>query len=233
MKKIILACVLFLFYTNIFAQFNIEQALSAFDENILSGANTAKNTPYLTEKEKQMIFYVNLARMKPDIFLTNIVNVYAEGRDDEGMPSLKKDLAKAKSIHPFLPHKPLSDAAKYHAEDMGKAGKIGHNSTNGTSFFDRLNKYVKGGGAMAENCAYGYEDPFESVMQLLIDNNVASRGHRVNILNKDYFSIGVSIKPHQQYSFNSVQDFASIKPEVKTNTNVTPPKKIVRVPKKK
>jgi hypothetical protein len=46
----------------------------------------------------------------------------------------------------------------------------------------------------------------EIVLQLLIDEDVPSLGHRRILLEK-YQTIGVSIQPHSHYGFNAVLDF--------------------------
>lgn len=206
------------FYTNIYAQFNIENALLSFDKKTLEAANTAKSVSYLVDDEKKLIFYGNLARLNPALFLEKIVTPYTQNDESEYVTSLKDDLKKMSPIHPHIPYKPLAEAAKFHAEDMGKAGNIGHTSTDGTSFGNRLKKYVKMSG-MAENCSYGKEKPIDILMQLLIDEGVANKGHRISILSPNYYSIGVSIKPHKTYRFNAVQDFSTTKPEQSTNTS--------------
>lgn len=228
MKKSIIFCIMICFYTNIYAQFNIENALLSFDKKTLEAANTAKSVSYLVDDEKKLIFYGNLARLNPALFLEKIVIPYTQNDESEYVTSLKDDLKKMLPIHPHIPYKPLAEAAKFHAEDMGKTGEIGHTSTDGTSFGDRLKRYVKMSG-MAENCSYGKEKPIDILMQLLIDDGVPNKGHRVSILSPKYFSIGVSIKAHQRYGINAVQDFSTIKPEGTTNTSnikKLPPKKV-------
>lgn len=60
---------------------------------------------------------------------------------------------------------------------------------------------------VAENIYYGRYTPEEIVMQLLIDEKIEDLGHRHNLLNPKYNSIGVSIKPHKKYEYNCVMSF--------------------------
>ncbi len=90
---------------------------------------------------------------------------------------------------------------------MGKTGKIGHKSTDGTKTFVRIKRYAKGG-YMGENCAYGPSDPLAIVMQLLVDDGVPSLGHRKTILSSNYKFVGIAIEPHKKYGHNCVQDFS-------------------------
>ena len=55
---------------------------------------------------------------------------------------------------------------------------------------------------------YGSDDPTDIVSQLLIDDGVPSRGHRKNILNKDFKIVGVAFGPHTKFKNMTVQNFA-------------------------
>jgi uncharacterized protein YkwD len=62
---------------------------------------------------------------------------------------------------------------------------------------------------VGENCYYGMEDPVVIVIKLLIDEGVKDLGHRHNMLEPSFNSVGVSIKPHKQYGYNCVMDFGA------------------------
>jgi uncharacterized protein YkwD len=44
------------------------------------------------------------------------------------------------------------------------------------------------------------------ILQLLIDDDVPSLGHRINCLNKEYTKIGVSVQPHKKWDTCAVID---------------------------
>jgi glutaredoxin len=175
-------------------------------------AYTTATTKYLSQDEQEIIYLMNLARMDGNLFAKTYLSPYVA---QEGMSttspyvkSLYLDLAKVKDLKPFNPSEKLSKSAKYHAIDMGKTGGIGHDSSDGTGCFERIDKYSSGGNMKAENCSYGNLDPLGVVMQLLIDDGVPSKGHRKNILNGGMGVVGVSVQPHKEYQSNCVQDFA-------------------------
>lgn len=173
--------------------------------------NTAKDVSYLSDEEKKVIYLMNLARHDGQKFAKEYLDAYVEEKgmkDNRFVKSLYETLSETKGLVPFQPSQKLTNASNYHAKDMGKSGKIGHNSTDGTKFAKRLRKYSSGG-AMGENCSYGYDDAISIVMQLLIDKGVPSLGHRKNILKPTYRYIGVAIEPHKKYRFNCVQDFST------------------------
>lgn len=175
-------------------------------------ANTAKNADYLSDNEKKVVFFMNLARLDGKLFCETYLDKYVDenglDKNNDYIKSLYKDLKKCKDLPMLKPTKNLTKAARFHAKDMGKLGKTGHNSSDGTSFSNRLKKYVKAT-TIGENCQYGYNDPLAIVMDLLIDEGIVSLGHRKNILNPEYLFIGTAIEDHTDYKWNCVQDFAA------------------------
>ena len=64
--------------------------------------------------------------------------------------------------------------AASHAADLGKSGITGHTGSDGSSPFDRMNRHGKWLGAAAENIAFGDGTPRDRIIQLIIDDGVAS-----------------------------------------------------------
>ncbi len=182
------------------------QSYAEWSSAELAKANTARNTN-LTEQEKLVFLYCNLARLDGAKFARTYAADYLTGNSSY-VASLRRDLQKSKNSPMLYPEKNLCYTAALHAADMGSHGTIGHNSSDGTGCFARINKYYKCYTA-AENCSYGYSDALDIVMQLLIDENTPSLGHRVSILNASYNAMGTSIKPHKGYGYNCVQDFGA------------------------
>jgi hypothetical protein len=213
MKKFIY---LFLLFTG-FAGMAGAQNMGQFTREEWNNANTAANAGYLTKEEKNVILYMNLARMDGKRFYDSFFQPYIEKYNSIYTPqitsknkyakSFKKDIYKIKELSPFYPNKKLSEASEYHAKDMGKTGKIGHNSTNGDNMEKRLVKFMKNFTFMAENCSYGPNEGLDIVMALLIDDGVSGVGHRKNTLNLYAKYAGVSIQPHKIFKFNCVIDF--------------------------
>lgn len=182
-----------------------------WDKAKLKKANTAFNTVYLSTDEKKVVYYVNLARINGKLFADTWLRAYVDSgyanKRNKYVKSLFKDLYKLTELPCLYPEKDLYKAALYHARDMGKTGKVSHNSSNGKSFPERLKWYIPKTYTIGENCDYGNNSPLEIVMRLLIDKGVASLGHRKNILDADFEKIGVSIQPHKVYGQNCVMDF--------------------------
>ena len=178
-----------------------------FTQEELDKAATAKGTT-LSEEEQKVIQLCNLARLDGKKFLESYAKPYLKNKTNSYITSLYSTLASTKNLPMLYPEASLCKSAAYHAEDMGNKGMIGHNSSDGTDCFDRIESYYTGSGNLAENCSYGYSGALQIVMQLLVDENTPNLGHRKNILNPRYTAIGVAIRPHRSYNSNCVQDFA-------------------------
>ena len=182
------------------------EKLSGWDITTL---DTARSETYLTDKEKDVILLLNKVRSNPSLFAKQ----YLENRKNSGAYAMEcyKELLAAIPLPVLQPSKALHLAAKDHATDMGKKGLVGHNGSDKSSPYDRVVRYGKFTGKYTgpwENCSYGFENPLEIVLQLLIDDGVVSRGHRKNIMETNTRFVGVSIMPHKTYTYNCVQDFA-------------------------
>ena len=74
-----------------------------------------------------------------------------------------------------------------------------------------MNRYGRWQRTIGENMAFGDfrpEDARMGVMQLLIDDGVPGRGHRANVINPAFRSIGVSCGPHPAHDLSCVIVYA-------------------------
>lgn len=190
-----------------------------FSDEEWEKANTAANANYLSEEEKEVFRFMNLARLDGERFYDSFINEYVENNNkvystqitenNRYLISLKKELFKTKGLKLIVPFEKLFKAAEYHATDMGKSGLSGHDSSDGTSFPERVKRYLGTDNYVSENCCWGPDKGIDIVCQLLLDNEVPSLGHRKNILNPEQHYAGVSIRPHKEYDYTCVIDFYS------------------------
>jgi uncharacterized protein YkwD len=90
-------------------------------------------------------------------------------------------------MQPLTPHIKLMAAAKYHANWMAANKKVTHEA-DGTTPWHRIGATGYSYSAAGENIAYGYRGP-GSVMA----GWMGSRGHRANILNRNYTEFGLAV----------------------------------------
>ncbi len=185
--------------------------------------NTGANAEFLTDEEKNMILATNMVRTNPPKFAELYVKEVAgffQGRNlvyptempvitKEGKSAavqLYKELQKTKPVGILFPSHGMSAASRKHAYDQAKSGKVGHGRRNETN--KRLSEFGTWQVCMGENIAYGFESGHRALIALLIDDGVRSRGHRKNILKKEYNRIGVGSAAHKKYRWSFVVTYA-------------------------
>lgn len=226
MKFIPITFLLFLFFSPAIKAQSTSSRYNWTEEE-LENANTAKNTSYLNEEEKKIVFYMNLARTDGEkffnTFFQDFVNTYNAdmqrysnydelrvNRKDKYYRGLQQDLKGIKGLPLFSPDETLTWIAQQHAKDLSKNNLAGHNSSDGRTVKDRISKYYAGR-AMGENLAFGFSKGLANVSMLLLDKNVPDLGHRKTILGTSYnlSLVGVNIRQHPSYKYCAAIDFIS------------------------
>jgi uncharacterized protein YkwD len=192
-KRTILLFSFLLMLLNVYSQ--------EWTEAQLDSADTGKDINDINEVEKDAILYINLARLYPQQFLKNEVEDYtgtekygAYLKNSSYKKSLMKELKNRKPVNALQFDKSLYEYAKCFAKESGDAGAVTHK------------RRKCAGGNFAECCSYGMDTGRDIAMQWLIDDKVADLGHRINCLNKDYTSIGISLHSHKKYIYCAVAD---------------------------
>jgi hypothetical protein len=176
-----------------------------WDNAVVEKANTAIDSEFLTEDEKKVILLANLARIDGPLFAGTFLKMYLVLKDKKSNKytrTLYRDLHKVRDLPVLMPEKELYNIARDHAIRSGKKGYQGHKGFK-NRYTKAMNKYLEVG----ENIYYGEYTPEEIVLQLLIDEGIEDLGHRKNLLNPRFNSVGVSIKPHKSYDYNCVMSF--------------------------
>lgn len=107
----------------------------------------------------------------------------------------------------------LGRAAADHVADQGSSGRRGHRGRDGSSPADRIRR--RGGGpygASGEVIAYGPEDATSFVRELIIDDGVPERGHRILLFSPRFRSAGAACGRHPSWRFMCVVDFSDSVP---------------------
>lgn len=170
-----------------------------------AACNTAQQVKYLSATEKEVIYVLNLVRQYPQLFNKTVVAKWPARVGEEYLAtnlyytSLVTLLEKMPAAGLLTADSLAWISAKCHAISSGENGYTGHDRQNETC--TRLKHY------WAECCQYGYNNALEIVMNLLIDENVSSLGHRITCLSNNYKAVGISLKPHSGYRYNTVLDF--------------------------
>ncbi len=187
----------------------------------LSVLDTARDADYMADIEKDVILEMNMARSNPAKYAELYIQprtkkfngkIYGGNlQTNEGVAVVNeciKFMNSQKSLSTLTPSKGLTRAAKDHANSQSLTDKTGHDGTDGSNPFTRMKRYGSYKTA-GENISYGSKSAREIVVTLLIDDGVKSRGHRKNIMNKDFKTTGVGFaNKHKLYGCECVLDYA-------------------------
>ncbi len=178
----------------------LEQAV--FDETNRLRVIPSAYVEALEERRRQFRGKVYYRPGDPAGILTN------EGRVavDEAMSVLRRQ----SPLRSLNWSEELAALARAHVADTGRRGLTGHRSSAGASFVQRVATLDNHASLSvgAENISYGMDSGRDVVLQLVVDDGVASRGHRENLLRQRLRYSGVGCGYHRQYGSMCVVIYA-------------------------
>lgn len=222
-KALILSSLILLLNTNCIslAKNELNQVVK---NNSTEKKQSSSDTSYLNDLEKEVVVEINKLRSNPVAYADKIKKVmsYYDGNKltypeettimtNEGIKPAQECydfLLTQKPVNTLTLSKGMSKAAKEHALDNEKNSNLSHTGSDGSSPFDRLNRYGTWDITAGENIDFGSNTAEKIVVSLLIDDGVPSRGHRIALLEKEYTFIGVGSAKHKVYRTVFVIDYA-------------------------
>ncbi len=174
-------------------------------------------SPLLTKQEQDLLNEINLARANPTAYIKHLEEYrsyyketsvkFPDGSSlttNEGVVALNEAidfLRMLKPLPPLVIKKGLVSAAKLHLDDMLKTQKSGHTGSDRTKPEDRLSKFGTWQTSVGENIVYQARTPRIDVIGMIIDDGVATRGHRRNLFKSELKVIGISAGgPFEQHT---------------------------------
>ena len=106
----------------------------------------------------------------------------------------------------------LRVSAAWHAVDEGRHGAFEHTGSDGSSAGERMRRAGVWAGVLAEEMAAGQQIAGEVVRQLIVDDGVPNRGHRLDLMDPLLRRAGVGCAQHPVYGVICVIDLASAAP---------------------
>ena len=196
-------------------------------ENVWSGPLTDE---MLDQLSADLIEETNLLRADPAAYAEKLMNLrsYYDGNlvkvpgqpvveVVEGVAALDEAIAvlqRTPSRSELAYSLGMTQGAAAHSNDLGSTGLTGHYGSDDSDPFERISRYGTWdhapGNVAGENITYGPATLAEwHLIQLLVDDNVPSRGHREALLKPDYRQVGASCKPHLDFRIVCVMTYAS------------------------
>ena len=158
----------------------------------MAGYGDVDDEGYPNYEERAVHFWTNAVRVDPEAF---DAEYQASGCSYDGFESSEKT---PKQLLYF--DRNLNIAGRYHSQDMYDNNWFEHESSDGTSFFERVSWWYTESGYVGENIAMGYPTAYSVVM----NGWMCSSGHRANIMLADYNELGTGV-----VSSYYTQDFAA------------------------
>ena len=173
----------------------------------------------------QVLEEINLARTDPHAYAGFIRQFRSQFRGkyylqpgsttriqtDEGVAAVDeaiKYLSRLKPLPPLAWSDGLAAAAAELADEQERSGATGHNGRKSHGMRERIERHGEWSGIIGENIGYGPDGARNMVIQLIVDDGVPGRGHRVNTFSRDYRTAGVSCGAHPRFGSMCVVDFA-------------------------
>jgi hypothetical protein len=130
-----------------------------------------------TWAQRELLVYTNLVRVDPGAWRDDYDCAYNQFEATEKQP---------KGTLRF--HDGLTEIAQLHSEDMRATSNMAHESSDGTTFSNRVWPYYEGM-TIGENVAYGYADNAE----VMWEGWMCSAGHRSNIMEGEFEDLGTGV----------------------------------------
>lgn len=173
---------------------------------LIFACDNGSNSSDASAEELAVLSEMNYARTKPKEYVTERLEPLKSSYTGSKLSSLNELISEMNSMSTLPAYEwgdGLYKAAKEWVETQGPTGEFSHD----TNWSGRIKKYCNCG-AVAENLSAGYNKAVDIVIQLLVDDGVASRGHRKNILSSSYTHAGAAIGSHKTYKYMCCIDFA-------------------------
>ncbi len=207
-RKIILCLSVFMVFSSLLWCFDGNSASAETDlaKQTVAEINLARGNPqtyagFLREFRRQ--FQGNSYRMPgSDLLVETSEGVRAV---DEAIRFLTRQTA----LPPLAWSKSLAAAAAELVEEEGISGAVGHVGRVCGNPRQRIERHVEWQGRIGENICYGPGEARLVVMELIIDDAVADRGHRKNIFSRAFGAAGAACGPHPRFGTICVIDFAA------------------------
>ncbi len=149
-------------------------------------------TAGMTKAELDMVAEINLLRSNPAGYVAFVEKYQRESMLPASAATAAELIAELKAtpkLSTLTPSACLREAAKWHAESQRPKGDIDHQGVDGSWPWDRALRYCQGMKDGNENIVGGPSSVRNAVIVLLLDEGIPNRGHRRNLLNKDWTQV--------------------------------------------
>ena len=177
---------------------------------------TRSSHAFLSTLEAEVLEEINLARTNPREYARYLEERLAwfDGRlmrapgsrvaleTREGPTAFREAILVLRRMRPVArvgASRGMSAGARDHVRDQGRSGATGHSGRDGSGAAERVSRYGTWMQGLSENIAYGPPTAREVVIGLIVDDGVASRGHRANLFDPAIRVVGIACGDHARF----------------------------------
>ena len=167
-------------------------ASAAATENTSASNEGGNAFSKMSLEEMKMVAEINFVRTRPKEYVKHIEafkkEKIAQNRMDWAATcdELIKELNNMPPVSKLEPSNCVYEAAKKHGIEQKATNSIDHEGKNGSLPWDRVRQTCPDMATGGENLVSGSRDIRNSVILLLVDHGISSRGHRKTMLDKDW-----------------------------------------------
>jgi hypothetical protein len=116
-------------------------------------------------------------------------------------------LKKQKPIPKLKYDERLSKSSDDHIKDLGPKGIASHDGSDGSTVYDRIEKYCEWDLICSENIDLGGKTADDILVNLIVDDGVPNRGHRKNIFSPELKYFGTASGIHKDFGIITVINY--------------------------
>jgi len=187
----------------IFSPLRADAPADGIERQIVQEINRARANPpgIADELEALRPLYRGKQRaLAENLFLDTQEGVAAV---DDAIAALRRTPARG----PLRWDQALAQSAAELAQAESRSGAYGH-GRGANAFAPRIRRHKRRFHEVGEDISYGSQTARDVVQGLIIDDGVADRGHRKNILDRQFDAAGAACAEHEQLSPACVIDFS-------------------------
>jgi hypothetical protein len=174
------------------------------EQEIFKEQNELRKNPksYIEKLQNSLKFYNNYILLKEgEIPIPTYEGI-------EGVKNAINFLQNQKPVPELIYSKEISLSCKDILNDIGPKGLVSHEGTEIKNIYNRLEQYCEWDGAIAENLDFGFKNPENIIMNMIIDDGDENRYQRKNLFYPDFKYVGIAVGPHRDYGYCVVIEYA-------------------------
>jgi uncharacterized protein YkwD len=151
---------------------------------------------------KEIFAYQNMCRQHPQYIATALKELLQTNTSlypDEVLREAIEDMRARRPVKALVWDTKLFMACVDHVMDLGQKGIVSNEGSDGSTVYERVNKYKECKGMCGENIQIGSRDPKEIVLTMVIDKKSVDKVHRERLMEGRFTRGAVCLGRHSKF----------------------------------